>query len=183
MLKCKRMSKNLIIINGAPGMGKTTVCEELAKILTKNVYLDCDCFMWANPYTVTEETDRIRYENISFVTKNYLSCTEYDNVIISWVFVSQSAIDRILNTLNLTGVTVHAYSLTCRPHIWKTRMENDKINLKRKISTTFDKWTTRISDGYYESIEAKKIDTSDKTATQTAEIIAKEITKKEVTAC
>ena len=48
------MRKNFIIINGAPGVGKTTTWEELAKTLPKNVYLDCDCFMWANPYVATE---------------------------------------------------------------------------------------------------------------------------------
>jgi len=56
------------------------------------------------------------------------------------------------------------------------RMENDKINLKRKIETTYEKWTKRISDGYYDSIEAKTIDTSDITAIQVAEIIANKIT-------
>jgi broad-specificity NMP kinase len=166
------MNKNLIIVNGAPGVGKTTTCEELAKILPKNVYLDCDCFMWANPYVVTEETERVRYENISFVTKNYLSCSAYDNVIINWVFVNQFAIDRILKELDLTDVAVHTYSLYCRPEIWKARMKNDKTNLKRKIETTFEKWTKRISDGFLEGIVATTIDTSDATARQVAEIIA-----------
>ena len=167
------MRKNLIIINGAPGMGKTTVCEELAKILPRNVYLDCDCFMWANPYVVTEETERIRYQNISFVTQNYLSCSEYENVVINWVFAGQGAIDRILAELDLTDVTVRTYSLVCRFDIWKARMENDKVNQKRKIETTFRKWTQRINDGYYETIAAKTIDTSEISAGQAAEIIAK----------
>jgi len=47
--KMLKMNKNLVIINGTPCAGKTTTCEELAKILTKNVNLDCDCFIWANP--------------------------------------------------------------------------------------------------------------------------------------
>ena len=169
------LRKNLIIVNGAPGMGKTTVCEELAKIIPRNVYLDCDCFMWANPYIVTEETERIRYENITFTTMNYLSCSEYDNVIINWVFVNQNAIDRILNGIDLTNVNVLTYSLVCRFDVWKMRMENDKINLKRKIETTYEKWAKRISDGYYKNIEAKAIDTSEITAKQVAEIIANEI--------
>jgi len=169
------LGKNLIIINGAPGMGKTTVCEELAKAIPRNIYLDCDCFMWATPYIVTEETERIRYENITFTINNYLSCSEYDNVIMSWVFVNQNAIDKILNELNLSNVNIHTYSLVCDFDIWKTRMENDKINLKRKIETTYENWTKRIKDGYYESIEAKSIETSGITAEDVAEVIAKEV--------
>ena len=157
-------------------MGKTTVCEELAKIIPRNIYLDCDCFMWANPYVVTEETERIRYENITFTIKNYLSCSEYDNIIINWVFVSQNAIDRILNELDLTNANVLTYSLMCCFDVWKMRMENDKVNLKRNIKTTYEKWTKRISDGYYQTIEAKTIDTSKLTAKQVAEIIALETT-------
>ena len=169
------MRKNLIIINGAPGMGKTTVCEELAKVLPRNVFLDCDCFMWANPYTVTEETERIRYENIIYTTKNYLSCSEYDNVMINWVFVEQQAIDRILAGLILTNVEVHIYSLVCNTDIWKTRMENDRINLKRKIDTTYEKWKKRIAEGYYDRISGRILDTSDITAEQAAEIIVDEV--------
>ena len=165
------MNKNLIIINGALGVGKTTTCEELAKILPKNVYLDCDCFMWANPYIVTEETERVRYENIIFTTKNYLNCSEYENVIINWVFVNQEAIDKILNGINLSNVNVFTFSLLCNPDIWKKRMENDKINIKRKIGTTFKKWTKRINEGYYKRIKSMIIETSDITAKQVAELI------------
>jgi len=93
--------------------------------------------MWANPYIVTEETERVRYENIIFTTKNYLNCSECENVIINWVFVNQEAIDKILNGINLSNVSVFTFSLLCNPDIWKKRMENDKINIKRKIATTF----------------------------------------------
>jgi len=169
------MSKNLIIINGAPGVGKTTTCEELAKILPKNVYLDCDCFMWANPYTVTDETERVRYENIIFTTKNYLNCSEYENVIINWVFVNQEAIDKILNGINLPNINVVTFSLLCNQNIWKSRMENDKINIKRKIETTFEKWTKRINEGYYERIKSIIIETSNITAKQVAEMIVEKM--------
>ena len=174
------VSKNLIIINGPPGIGKTTTCEELAKIIPRNVYLDCDCFMWATPYVVTDETENIRYENITFTTKNYLNCSEYNNVIINWVFVNQKAIDRILEQLDLTNVKVYVFSLLCNYNIWKTRMENDKINIKRKIDTTFYKWTKRIEEGYYERINAIKIETSDKNAKQVAEIILEIINSKDL---
>jgi thymidylate kinase len=169
------MNKNLIIINGVPGVGKTTTCEELGKILPKNIYLDCDCFMWANPYIVTDETERIRYENIIFTIKNYLNCSVYNNVIINWVFVNQSAIDKILEGLDLLKVNVFTFSLICKANIWKARMENDKINTKRKIETTFEKWTKRINDGYFKNIKSIIIETSDITAKQVAEIIVEKV--------
>ena len=86
--------KNLIIINGAPGMGKTTISEELLKILPNSIYLDCDCFMTTQyPFRESEETIRILHENIAFAVNNYLRCTEYQNIVVNWVFISQSELD------------------------------------------------------------------------------------------
>ena len=76
--------------------------------------------------------------------------------------------------LDLTDVAVHTYSLVCRFDIWKMRMENDRINLQRKIETTYAKWTKRITDGYYDTISAKKIDTSDITAKQAQQKVQQE---------
>ena len=41
----------------------------------------------------------------------------------------------------------------------------------RKIETTFEKWTKRINEGYYERIKSMIIETSDITAKQAAELI------------
>jgi thymidylate kinase len=167
--------KNLIIINGAPGMGKTTTSEKLREILPNNVMLDCDCFMWSTPYVATEEAELIRYENIAFCTNNYLRCSSWLNVIVNWVFVSQKELDKILSLVDLTDVSVHTFSLICRNDIWKNRMESDTVNLNRNIETTYLKWSKRITDGYYNRIRSNIIDTSDMTAKEVALKIASEL--------
>ena len=167
--------KNLIVINGAPGMGKTTISEELTRILPNNVMLECDSFMWSNPYVSTDEANQIRHENITFCLNNYLRCSAWHNVIVNWVFVNQETLDGILSPINLENISVHVFSLTCRNDIWKARMDTEAINMKRVVETTYSKWTERINNGYYNDINATIIDTSNLTAKQVAEKIASEV--------
>ena len=50
------MSKHCILINGTMGVGKTTVCKELMKLLPASVFLDGDWCWYSHPFTVTEQT-------------------------------------------------------------------------------------------------------------------------------
>ena len=77
--------KNLILINGTMGAGKTTVSRALQKILPDAVFLDGDWCWDADPFLVTEETKRMVMENITFLLAQFLDCSAYQNVIFCWV--------------------------------------------------------------------------------------------------
>jgi tRNA uridine 5-carbamoylmethylation protein Kti12 len=51
--------KNLIIMGGTMGAGKTATCRELQKILPRNVFLDGDWCWDMHPFVVTDETKAI----------------------------------------------------------------------------------------------------------------------------
>ena len=53
------MSKHCILINGTMGVGKTTVCKELMKLLPASVFLDGDWCWYSHPFTVTEQTKQV----------------------------------------------------------------------------------------------------------------------------
>ena len=65
------MSKHCILINGTMGVGKTTVCKELMKLLPASVFLDGDWCWYSHPFTVTEQTKQVVMENIGFTLKNF----------------------------------------------------------------------------------------------------------------
>ena len=48
--------KNLYLIGGTMGVGKTTVCRQLKEDLPRSVFLDGDWCWDASPFQVTEET-------------------------------------------------------------------------------------------------------------------------------
>jgi len=57
--------KNLIIIGGTMGVGKSSTCRELQKLLPKNVFLDGDWCWSAEPFVVTDETKTMVMDNIT----------------------------------------------------------------------------------------------------------------------
>ena len=48
--------KNLYIVGGTMGVGKTAVCQQLKRILPNSVFLDGDWCWDADPFQVTDET-------------------------------------------------------------------------------------------------------------------------------
>ena len=59
------LMKNLIIVGGTMGVGKTATCRELQKILPRNVFLDGDWCWDMHPFVVTEETKAMVNGNIA----------------------------------------------------------------------------------------------------------------------
>ncbi|MEG1875672.1 MAG: AAA family ATPase, partial [Angelakisella sp.] len=58
--------KTFIMISGTMGVGKTTTCRELQKILPRNVFLDGDWCWDMQPFVVNEETKAMVMKNICF---------------------------------------------------------------------------------------------------------------------
>ena len=81
--------KRLIFINGTMGAGKTTVCQELKKLLPPCAFLDGDWCWDMEPFLVTEETKAMVQENIVFLLRRFLACSAYENVIFCWVMHRQ----------------------------------------------------------------------------------------------
>ena len=59
------LMKNLIIVGGTMGVGKTATCRELQKILPRNVFLDGDWCWDMHPFVVTDETKAMVNSNIT----------------------------------------------------------------------------------------------------------------------
>jgi deoxyadenosine/deoxycytidine kinase len=103
--------KRLIFVNGTMGVGKTSTCKELLNLLQPSVFLDGDWCWYMNPFQVTDETKQMVQKNISFLLNNFLACTQYENVIFSWVMQQESIMDHLLGQLNLTDVEVYKFTL------------------------------------------------------------------------
>ena len=64
--------KNLILVNGTMGAGKTAVCRALQSRLEPCVFLDGDWCWDMQPFTVTEETKAVVVDNICTMLGNFL---------------------------------------------------------------------------------------------------------------
>ena len=62
--------KNLYIIGGTMGVGKTTTCRILKNQLKNSAFLDGDWCWDMNPFSVTYETKKMVLDNICYVLNN-----------------------------------------------------------------------------------------------------------------
>ena len=102
----------LIFINGAPGVGKSTVGKLLFSRLNKSAFLDGDDVWKINPFEVTDATREIVEQNITYVLSNYIRAN-YEYVILTWVLHRQSIIDNLLKGLEGLSFDLHIFTLVC----------------------------------------------------------------------
>ncbi len=164
--------KRLIIVNGTMGVGKSSVCFELQKLLPKNVFLDGDWCWKATPFTVTEETKAMVLKNISFLLNSFLGCSEYKNIIFCWVLDEQETIDALLNSLSTAKTEVRIFTLTAAPEKIEERLLFDIENGLRETKV-ISRSTEKLPK--YEKLKMEKIDTNGLLPNEAAKLIEKAV--------
>jgi adenylate kinase family enzyme len=149
--------KNLIIVGGPSGVGKTTTCRELQKILPRNVFLDADWCWDMQPFVVTEETKTMVESNITHLLNSFLACSEFENIIFCWVLHEQYIVDNLVATLNLDNCTVYNFSLVCSKEALIERLSRDIAAAKRK-DDSIERSVPRLP--LYDALDSTKIDVS-----------------------
>ena len=149
--------KNLIIVGGTAGVGKTTTCLELQEILPRNVFLDGDWCWCMRPFVVTDETKAMVEGNITHLLNSFLACSEFENVIFCWVLHEQYILDNLINALNLDGCTTYCFSLVSTEQALVERLNRDIAAGKRSADIT-ERSVAGIP--LYDELDTVKIDVS-----------------------
>lgn len=160
--------KNLYMIGGTMGVGKTTVCRILKKKLPNAVFLDGDWCWDADPFQVTDETKKMVQENIRFLLNQFIHCTAYENVIFCWVMHQQSIIDDLLSGLDTAACSVKCISLVVNESALRARLQKD-VDAGVRQSDVIDRSIARIP--LYDALKGAKIDVSDISPEEAAEMI------------
>ena len=160
--------KNLWLIGGTMGVGKTSVCRRLNQDLPRSVFLDGDWCWDASPFQVTGETKAMVLDNICHILNNFLHCSAYENIIFCWVMHEQSIIDHILSRLDTTGSTVRAISLIADASAVRDRLAGDVARGLRGADV-IERSLARLP--LYERLGTIKIDTTRQSVQDTAEQI------------
>jgi chloramphenicol 3-O-phosphotransferase len=167
-----KMMKNIIFINGTMGVGKTATSRELQGMLSNCVFLDGDWCWDMSPFIVTDETKNMVVDNISYLLNNFIVCSEYKNIIFCWVMHEQAILDDVLSRLNKHDCRLYKFSLVCSEESLILRITNDiKHGIRKK--GIIERSVPRLKN-YFE-IDTKKIDVSEISAKETAEIIYRHI--------
>ncbi len=149
--------KNLIIVGGTMGVGKTATCRELQKILLRNVFLDGDWCWDMRPFVVTDETKNMVDDNIAHLLNNFLDCSEFENVIFCWVLHEQEILDNLIARLKHESCTIHCFSLVSDKHALSERLSRDVAAGKREPDV-LERSLARMP--LYDALDTMKIDVS-----------------------
>ena len=151
--------KKLYLIGGTMGVGKTTVCGELKKMLSACVFLDGDWCWDLNPFRVTEATKAMVMDNICAMLANFIRCADIENIVFCWVMHEQSIIDEILSRLDWSGCEVGTFSLVCSEEELRARLQKD-VDAGIRQPDILDRSAARIP--LYAGLNTVKIETSGK---------------------
>ena len=119
------MKKQLILVGGAMGVGKSAVCRELLRQLTPGVWLDGDWCWNMNPFVVSEENKRMVLSNITHLLRAYLNNSSYRYVLFCWVMDQPLLFEAVLGPLRDIPFTLHSFSLVCTEQVLRERLERD----------------------------------------------------------
>jgi len=84
---CDRIHEDmthLILIGGAPGVGKSTVARKIFTHLDNCVWLDGDNLWRMNPFIVNEKTKQMVERNIHYVLRSFIK-EDFSYVLFTWV--------------------------------------------------------------------------------------------------
>lgn len=123
-----------------------------------------------SPFCVTAETKKLVVDNISCLLNNFLKCTEFENIIFCWVMHKQEIMDEILSRIDISDCEVKLISLVCNEQSLRRRLQND-IDNGIRTPDIIDRSISYLS--MYDRLKTIKIDVSDITAEETADIILK----------
>ena len=160
--------KNLILINGTMGAGKTATSRQIQKMLPKCVFLDGDWCWDASPFIVTDETKNMVQNNIGYLLNNFLNCSAYENVIFCWVMHEESIIDEILSIVQHNDYHLFKFSIVCTEEALISRIKRDVENGIRS-EFLIGRSITRLQK--YNQMDTQKIDTTDISPEQVAQLI------------
>lgn len=160
--------KNLFLIGGTMGVGKTATCQVIKDKLNRSVFLDGDWCWDMHPFQVTEETKQMVIENICFLLNNFIKCSAYENIIFCWVMHQQTIIDDIMSRLDTTNCIVHSISLICNEQALQVRLRKD-IQSGIRTEDIIRRSIERIP--LYKKLNTYKVDVSEMTSEQAANFI------------
>ena len=169
--------KQLILINGTMGAGKTTVSKELLKILTPSVFLDGDWCWMMNPFVVNEENKTMVLDNIGYLLRSFLQNSGYEYVIFCWVIQEEYIFHEIFSRLEGLDYRPTKITLQIREEVLRERLGRD-IAAGLRQPDVVERSVARLP--LYQNMDTIHLDVSEISPQEAAQKIA-QLVKKEGT--
>ena len=161
--------KQLIVIIGPNGVGKSTTARAFVERYANTAYVDSDWCRVMNPFEFTEITKGTISENIYCMLRNYLICDAVDKVIFTyaWHGARKEIYDSVIKKLKEDGIafeeTIIILKCSKDENVKRAIADGrDEVRVKRGMEMTFS---------FYDVYDYPMIDTTDMTPLQVVEAI------------
>lgn len=114
--------KNIILINGTIGVGKSTVSHMLSSLIEPVAYLDGE---WCWKIQPSRENREALLTNLSCLLTNYLHSDAVDNIILDWAVCEEAIIDDLFARLSKEEFHLHKFTLVCTEDVLRARLVYD----------------------------------------------------------
>jgi len=156
--------KKLVMIAGPAGVGKTTVCRHLFKIIQGCAWLDGDWCWMVNPYPgKTDEQKAYSLKTFGRILDGYFDDPNTNIILFSWMIQWNFMFDLVLNELSHKEYELIKIALVCYEKEYIRRLI-DGNRSERKIDHPDDM-------DKYRSLNASILDTTNLTVAETADKI------------
>lgn len=162
--------KNLLFLCGPNGIGKTTICKEIIRVLPNSAYVDSDPCRVMNPFILDDDTIPVISKNIGDMVLNYFHCPIVQTVIFSYGFHGRrtEVFEKLICQISEFPYKFIPYLLWCSEEENIRRMNIDNRSAER-IERTISQ-----SRKAYDTITYQRIDISGMSVNQAADRIISE---------
>ena len=150
--------KQLIVIIGPNGVGKTTTAKKIVEQYENVAYVDSDWCRVMNPFAFSESTKETVAENIYCLLRNYLSCSDVNTVVFTYAWhgerkgIYEKVMKKLHNEPIAFKLTMIVLKCSKDENIKRAIQDGrDEIRIKRGMEMTFS---------YYDNFDYPCIDTT-----------------------
>jgi len=161
------ITKQLIFIGGAPGVGKSEVALELLGLLNNCVWLDADDIWKMNPFVVNSQTTKMTERNIQYLLKSYFECG-FSYILFTWVLHCDHLVKKLLNGIRDHDFIFRHFTLICDENTLKERITKD-------IGRTTDLTLAMKRRKQALKVKSEKVNTIDMTSNHIANILKEKL--------
>lgn len=161
--------KQLIVIIGPNGVGKTTTAKKIVEQYDNVAYVDSDWCRVMNPFVFSESTKKTIMENIYCLLRNYLSCSDVNKVVFTYAWhgerkeIYERVMEKLKNEPIEFKLTIIILKCSKDENIKRAIQDGrDEIRIKRGLEMTFS---------FYDNFDYLCIDTTDMTPSTVAQQI------------
>lgn len=158
--------KQLIVITGPNGVGKTTTAKKMVELYENIAYVDSDWCRVMNPFAFTESAKETIAENIYCLLRNYLSCRDVNRVVFTYAWhgerkaIYEKVMAKLKNEPFRFKLSVIILKCSKDENIRRAAQDGrDEMRIRRGMEMTFS---------FYDDLEYPCIDTTDLTPAETA---------------